>query len=263
LQLYRAGAASPPLRFGLHDYTVLIDVADEKGATVACAAMPLSLIEIDRWGYAFVRASTNPLPDGGAAAASFLTRLSRRKTDTRELRLRMLLRRRVDGAVAVLTNAQKACRFEDQEDANDPHYNDYVGFAEHGIWERGEDPNTRIGAVTWHSGADAVAPVSRLFERPIVIPYNNKSAMPARWTWRVQFPAAPGAAIQLTRMALRIGLRVEINDIPEVRQFVDAHVTEAALLRMLERRDAETDALWTTFSAKAGPAQPTSGLLKQ
>ena len=252
LQLYRTGAASPPLRFGLQDYTVLLDVTDETGAFVACAAMPLNDPEIKPNDYAYLRASTIPLPDGGAAAASFLARMAQLETDTRNLRLRLLLRRS-NGAMAVLADSQKACRFEDDEHADDPQYDMYTEVTEHAIWEHGEDPNsTRRGAVTWHSGAGAVPPVTRLFERPFGVSYGNEPApLPTRWTWRVQFPAPasapPGAATQLTQLTLRIGLRVTFRIDPDANQYASASVTQAALLQMLERRDAETDALWTTL----------------
>lgn len=119
MQLFRAGAVPRPLRFELCDYTLLMDAADcETGATVVRAIMPLSALETTEQ-YAWLRARVDPLPDGGAAAASFLARLAEDETDTRKLTLRLLLRR-ADGALAVLTAAQGAWRFEDLDDADAP-----------------------------------------------------------------------------------------------------------------------------------------------
>jgi hypothetical protein len=250
MQLYRSGAASLPPRFGLRDYTLLMDASDETGATVARATIPLSALQTSR-DYAWLHARSGQLPDGGAAAARFLERLAQGESDTRELSLRLLLRR-ADGAVSVLSNAQGGCRFEDQEDADDPHFDNFVmhGFFEHCIWEALENANTRAGAVTWHSGPpqDRSKPPpmprpTRLFERPVhvYIPARNIT-LPGRWTWRLQFPAAGGAVTQLDEMTLRVGIRV-LETVHEPVSYRSVRVAQTALLEMLEQRDFETDAL--------------------
>ena len=258
MQLYRSGAASLPPRFGLRDYTLLMDASDENGDTVARAAVTLSGLEFDDDEYGWLRARTGPLPDGGAAAASFLARLAQGETDTRELTLRLLLRR-ADRALAVLSVAQSAWRFEDLDEADAPLVNNSSELFEHCIWESGERANTRAGTVTWHSGkaqlcfGDSSTPEPplkpSLFERPVDawIAEDNVT-LPGRWTWCLQFPAAEGAVTQLNEMTLRIGMRAcDADGVGPTGSYQSVRVEPDELLKMLEQRDAETKSLWVAF----------------
>lgn len=250
MQLYRVGYFPPPLTgmlFGLQDYTVLMHVLNKKRVVVASITVPLVNLQV-QGNYAWLHGSAVSLP---ASAATFLERVAHDETDTRELRLQLLLRRNVDGALAVLASGQNACRWEDSEEHVEPHYDAYLNFGlyEHRIWEAGEHSNTRNGAGTWSSSAERNAPV-RLFERPVFVA--DDPDRPARWTWRVQFPAADADAdqddepvTQLTNMTLRIGL-CERHNSPRRHDFdyYCVRVSLGALLKMLEQRDAATRALW-------------------
>lgn len=75
------------------------------------------------------------------------------------------------------------------------------------------------------------------------------TTLPGRWTWRLQFPTAEGTVTQLNEMTLRIGLRVHHPDGegPMCQGTYHSAYVPRLLLKMLEQRDAETKALWTTY----------------
>ena len=251
-QLHRAGHASLPPAYYL-DYTVLVDVWDVDKAIVAHAAVPLcDLSSPARPSFrARFEGRTGVLPDGGAAAARFLARVASGAVDPRPgahgLRLRMFLRR-TDGALAVLAHKQSDIRFEDDPEVtrHGDQYDANVRFCEHAVWEAGEPARCRRGALTWHS-RDAYRASSRLFGSSVAFHARaDDTVHPARWAWRLQFPADEGAVPQLSHFTLSIWLRVKVDSTLNP-SYVNVRFDAFRLAAMLEGREAKPPALWTPF----------------
>jgi hypothetical protein len=149
----------------------------------------------------------------------------------------------------VLARRQRARRFQDKPDADDPHYNAYIleGLIEHEVWEAHELQSSR-DAATWHS-SHAPRAISRLFESAVAISDDERAdTLPGRWTWALQLPADAGGVTQLSRLALRIGLRAKMPPSGNDHEYHgNVRFGARALAAMLERRSADTEGAWVPF----------------